>query len=131
MNINDLGIKTPYRVTKSKYQFEVEDRIYLQDKNVLVLQNGDEELHKATLVGGSIGFAMTGQSGGFIYLDEHVTPSCFGDDEGNGVDDLPEQFEDGTDMRTFMLKYDETEFEPLNDMVCLSTDYMSTLVKQN
>jgi len=129
MTINDLEIKIPYRVIKSKYQFKIGDRIYLQNKNMLVLQNGDEELRRATLVSGATGFVMTGRSGGFLYLDELVTPCEFGEDEI--PEGLPERFENDTDMRIFMLEYDETEFEKINDMACLSSDYMTTIVKQN
>ena len=129
MNIHDLEIKIPYRVIKSKYQFKIGDRIYLQNKNMLVLQNGDEELRRATLVSGATGFVMTGRSGGFLYLDELVTPYEFGEDKI--PEGLPERFENDTDMRIFMLEYDETEFEKINDMACLSSDYMTTIVKQN
>ena len=71
---------------------------------------------------------MTGKNGGFIYLKERVTSDDFGDDDGNGVGKLSEQFEDGADMRIFMLKYDETEFELINDMAYSSTGNMAKLV---
>jgi len=64
LNINDLKVGTPYRVTKSKYQFEVGDTIYLYDANTLVLQADGSELHKCELAGGSTGFAVTGTVAG-------------------------------------------------------------------
>ena len=74
MNINDLEIKKPYRIIKSKYQFAIGDKIYLYDNNMLVFQEKDEELHKVNLVGGSQGFVTTGKDSGFIHLNEVVTP---------------------------------------------------------
>lgn len=117
MNIDDLQVRTPYKVTASKYQFEVGDKVYLYDRNTLMLQEAEEELHRVELVGGLRGFAVTGMTGGLLLLNE------LSDEE-----DCPEIMEPGTDVRTFLRIYDKTEFEMDFSMAYQGDSYRAKLI---
>jgi len=125
MKINDLHVRTPYVVTQSKYQFSAGDKIYLLDNNILVVQ-GDGELHKVELVGGSNGLAVTGTDGGFLTLDERM-----GSDEFGEITEDFDGMKEDIDMRIFLDQYDETEFEPADSMVLLATDLVTKLVNKD
>ena len=118
MNINNLQIMVPYEVIKSKYQFKIGDIIYLYDNNMLVLQGKNDELRKATLVGGNTGFVMTGDSSGFIYLNDIMD-----------AEDCPKLNLEGIDVKTFLFKYDKTEFELINYMKVVQKGSAILLVK--
>jgi len=125
LKINDLQVKKPYEISKSKYQFLIGDRIYLFDRNTLVIQ-GDGEMHEIELVGGRKGFAVTGTDGGFLALDEKMHPDEFREitEDTNGI-------RDDIDMRSFLEFYDETEFVPAENMSLLINDRITKLVDQN
>jgi hypothetical protein len=127
MNINHLMIKTPYYVTKSKYQFMEGDKVYLRNENIIVVQPNDEKLHALSLVGGSTGYAMDGSSGGFMYLDELISCDVFVDNDGQG--DIPNDWSGDITLKDFLLTYDCTEFEPATTLQYKEIGTTSSLVK--
>ena len=109
MTINDLKTNTPYIVTNSLYQFKEGDVVFMPNENTIVVQ-GDGALRLVELVDERMGLAVSGTNGGFLHLNEAA--------DDTGVDRVP----GGIDTREFLLRYDETRFEPAENLVCQKTD---------
>jgi len=69
-------------------------------------------------------FCCYRNSGGFLSLSEVVHPCEFGECAG-----LPDAFECDTDMKEFLLGYDETEFEQMKSMAYIATSNVTVLVE--